>query len=618
MEFLSNGSLELTGFSPDDIIWNRRLSYNDLIHPDDQKFVFETVQAGTQNHQPFEMIYRIITASGEQKWVWEKGEGVFKNDDSLLALEGFITDITDLIETQKALRQSQERFSLAMEGATDGLWDWKIDTNDIYYSPRWKEMLGFNEDEIENSINEWEKRVLPEDLPHAQDEINAVISMKQDMFHTEFRMMHKDGHLVHILSRGIGIPDKQGRIIRMVGTHVDISALRSEEQKSRHLQNYLKNIIDSMPSILIGIDKNMHISQWNHEAERITNILASEAQGQDLTRVFPQLANEKNLILTAIDKRTIQKNERIIRVINGQTFVWALTIFPLVANGIEGAVIRIDDITEQVRIEELMIQSEKMLTVGGLAAGMAHEINNPLAGILQNIQVVQNRLTTTLPKNELIAQESGTSIEAIETYMKNRGIFEMINAAMKSGTRAAEIVENILSFSRKSESQPTPCDLGEILDKAVDLASNDYNLKKNFDFRKIKIIKEYDPATPLVRCEPMKIQQVFLNILRNGAESMIEKQDGEYQPQFILKLFSDQDKAVVEIEDNGPGIPEKIKNHIFEPFFTTKQVGRGTGLGLSISYFIITESHNGELFAESKEGEWTKFTIKLPIDGKSQ
>lgn len=381
------------------------------------------------------------------------------------------------------------------------------------------------------------------------------------------------------------------------------------------LRGILRNIIDSMPSILVGVNKKGRITLWNREAEDVTGITAENARGRILTKVYPQLAEEMNKVQEAIKQKTPLKDARVAWKTKNETRFTDITVYPLVTNGVEGAVIRVDDITERIKIEEMMIQSEKMLSVGGLAAGMAHEINNPLAGIMQNIQVIQSRFSPHMQKNQDAAALSGTGMDAINQYMSRRGIYEMMSAILVAGKRAARIVENMLSFSRKSESVFATHDINVLLDKTLELAENDYDLKKNYDFRKIQIIREYDKNLNEIPCEASKLQQVFLNIFKNGAQAMMEQSnDDAYKPAFTLRTVDDHKMVRIEIKDNGPGIEESIRKRIFEPFFTTKKVGVGTGLGLSVSYFIITENHDGEMTVESKPSNGTCFIIRLPVE----
>ncbi len=397
---------------------------------------------------------------------------------------------------------------------------------------------------------------------------------------------------------------------------LDITEQKRAEQELQKARNYISNIIDSMPSTLIGVDAEGKVTQWNHEAQHVSGIDAEKALGHPLELVFPGMATEIDKIRSAMRKREVYSERRRIAGANGKTRFEEVTVYPLIANGVDGAVIRLDDISERVRLEEMMLQSEKMLSVGGLASGMAHEINNPLGGMIQTACVMKERLTNLeLPANAAAAKEAGLSMEALAAFMEKRKILDMIERICKSGSRAAEIVQNMLSFARKADASYSSHDVRDLLDRCVELAGIDYDLKKQYDFRRIEIVREYAEDLPLVPCESGKIQQVFLNILRNGAEAMQHPaQEGE-KPRFCLRLHYEREAAMVrvEIEDNGQGMDEEVRRRIFEPFFTTKPPDRGTGLGLSVSYFIICENHKGDIGVSSEPGKGTRFVIRLPL-----
>lgn len=276
-----------------------------------------------------------------------------------------------------------------------------------------------------------------------------------------------------------------------------------------------------------------------------------------------------------------------------------------------GMVVNLRDITVLKKTAEAMIQNEKMMSLGGLAAGMAHEIRNPLSAIIQNAQVLRVRLFDRMPANDKAAEECGVSLEAIQAYLETRKVGSILESLRESGIRVNTIIENMLSFSRKSEAILVPCNLADLMDKTIELASQDYDLKKKYNFRQIRIVREYDPDLPEVPCEGSKIQQVFFNILKNGSEAMVET--GQPDPCFILRTWRKRDMACVEIEDNGPGIDTGIMEKIFVPFFTTKGSDGGTGLGLSVSYFIVTKGHQGTLEVESTPGKGTNFILCLPL-----
>ncbi len=279
----------------------------------------------------------------------------------------------------------------------------------------------------------------------------------------------------------------------------------------------------------------------------------------------------------------------------------------------DDVLIILTDITERKRTAEVLVQSEKMLSVGGLAAGMAHEINNPLGGILQGVQNIQRRLSPDMQANRDAAQGLGGSMEFLQAYLRQRGIDAMLEGIRDSGQRAADIVKSMLRFSRKSESKFSPLDLNELVERAVTLAESDYDLKHSYDFRKIAIIRDLEPNLPLVECTETEIVQVAFNLLRNAAQALSRQPDRAGDASIRISTRQVGERVELAVADNGPGMDEAVRRRVFEPFFTTKPPGVGTGLGLSVAYFIITRNHAGDIDVESQPGQGATFTISLPI-----
>jgi len=427
----------------------------------------------------------------------------------------------------------------------------------------------------------------------------------------ETRLKRKDGELIEALLC-LSPFDPTDASKGVTATVLDITERKQAEEETRRLRNYLSNIINSMPSVLVGVDVNGCVTQWNAAAEKATGIEMAQARGQSLDRVLPMMHRQLDQLRQAMRTRTVLTWAKVPRIVDGELRYEDVTVYPLISNDLEGAVIRVDDVTERVRIEEMMVQSEKMLSVGGLAAGMAHEINNPLGVILQACQNILRRCSPDLPANKRVAEECGANLSVLRQYLQRREILTFLEDIRQSGQRAAEIVANMLSFSRKAEGTGTAVDLGDLLERTVALAASDYDLKKHYDFRQIEIVREYQPGTPRIVCQAGKIQQVFLNILRNGAQAMRTGEGTGRAPRFMLRVRPDDAMVRVEIEDNGPGMDEATRKRVFEPFFTTKPPGSGTGLGLSVSYFIITEDHGGMMTVESSPGVGTRFIIRLP------
>ncbi len=276
------------------------------------------------------------------------------------------------------------------------------------------------------------------------------------------------------------------------------------------------------------------------------------------------------------------------------------------------------DVTEQTKTRELLFQSEKMLSVGGLAAGMAHEINNPLAGMMINAQLVRDRLSAKIPVNDKVAGESGITIENLRNYAEKREIFKCLGHIVSAGQNAADIVSNMLSFSRKSDSLKKAGALDQIVDRTLALVESDYQLKAQYDFKSIQVNRCYEPGLGNIWCEETKISQVLLNLFKNSAQAIGSVKEKSHPSVIDVRLFQDEDMACLSIKDNGPGIEEKVRKRIFEPFFTTKKADQGTGLGLSISYFIITDDHDGQMKVRSLPGQGTEFIIKLPLAYRHQ
>lgn len=390
------------------------------------------------------------------------------------------------------------------------------------------------------------------------------------------------------------------------------------EHKLTDFQQYLNNIIDSMPSAIIAIDHDLKVTQWNKGATQITQINRDYAIYQPLEETCEFLLPYLNMITDSLEKQATNKIERIAFKKDEITSYLDITIYPLLDTTHSGAVIRIDDVTQRTQMEDMMVQSEKMMSLGGLAAGMAHEINNPLGAIVQTVQNIKRRLNPAIQKNIDSAESMNSNMESISSYMEDRKIFNFLENISQAGERASTIVNNMLQFSRRSPKNLQPQDLHHIIDRTINIAKNEYSLSNGYDFKTIDLIKDFDLSIAEVPCIPSEIEQVVLNLLKNAAQAL---QDYKQQKEFDLDWYSQiqivtrkrGEFAEIIIEDNGPGMEEEVTRHIFEPFFTTKEVGMGTGLGLSVSFFIITNHHLGQMRVDSTLGSGTRFTISLPL-----
>ncbi|MEX5588472.1 sensor histidine kinase [Pseudomonas urmiensis] len=385
------------------------------------------------------------------------------------------------------------------------------------------------------------------------------------------------------------------------------------EKKLTGFQNYLNSIIDSMPSALIALDEQLYVTQWNHEATVLSGTPLDEALNQPIFIAFEPLKPFLPQLKESVEKHRVAKIERVTWPKDDEPRHYALTFYPLMGGGGRGVVIRIDDITQRLSLEEMMVQSEKMLSVGGLAAGMAHEINNPLGAILHNVQNIRRRLSPELPRNQEQAEELGIDLPVVNRYLESREVPQLLDGIQQAGARAAKIVTHMLSFSRRSNRQLAPCDLPALIDQAVEIAGNDFDLAIGFDFKGQAIVRQFDAKLGPVPCTANELEQVLLNLLKNAAQAIHLRPQPCEPGRITLRTRLNPPWAEIQVEDNGIGMPEAVRKRTFEPFFTTKEIGQGTGLGLSVSYFIITNNHKGQMEVHSTPGQGTCFTLRLPL-----
>lgn len=390
----------------------------------------------------------------------------------------------------------------------------------------------------------------------------------------------------------------------------EITIRRSVETQLTHTQSILDSIIDSMPSALFTLDNKGYIIQCNQQAADWLDCDRHPLVGKQLFSYIQELTDFNDLIKQSLAENSVKKIERLKLSLPIGSFPADITLYPLKDNNLNGLVIRIDDISQRQKMEEVIMQTEKMKSVGGLAAGMAHEINNPLGAILQGIQNIKRRIHVENDKNKEVAKIYDLDLQSMIGYLEQRQIIKFLNNIQDAGQRAASIVSNMLQFSRGTQQQLSPTHIKDLIERTLNLARADLELK-NIEIQLANI----DESLTFY-CIPSELEQVILNLLQNSAQALSQYQpnhpDKNWVPHINLSATQDGKHTYINVKDNGPGITKDVRRRIFEPFFTTKDIGAGTGLGLSVSYFIITAHHNGQLDIESKPGEGACFTLKIP------
>jgi two-component system NtrC family sensor kinase len=357
----------------------------------------------------------------------------------------------------------------------------------------------------------------------------------------------------------------------------------SLEQKAleiARLKDFSENIVESLNVGVLAVDLGGIVESWNTRMEQLFGVSRQDAVGHQLRALLPQeLASEiavrkEEEQITGIYKQRVHHQ--------GKYLTLNVSITPLVSKSGEriGRLLLFDDVTQRERMEEQMSQTEKLTSLGLLAAGVAHEVNTPLAVISNYIQMLAKQMPEGDPR---------------------QGIIDKI---VKQTFRASEIVNNLLNFSRTGAAELTDIDVNRVVEETLSLVAHPLKTSQ------IQIVKQLGETLPRVRGSANKLQQVFLNLFLNARDAM--PSGGMLE----VRTAAHNGSVEVEIADTGAGIPREHIHRIFDPFFTTKATGRGTGLGLSVSYGIIKE-HAGKIDVRSTPGKGTSFHVEFPAVRKA-
>jgi two-component system, NtrC family, sensor kinase len=359
---------------------------------------------------------------------------------------------------------------------------------------------------------------------------------------------------------------------------------QSLEQKAmqiERLKDFSENIVESLKIGVLTVDLEDCIESWNPQLEDLLEIPRRNALRRKLGEVLPpDLVAEISSRAAADHVSGIYKFR--LNTSGGRHLIINASIAPLVGkNGARlGRLILLDDITQRMRLEEQMVQTEKLTSLGLLAAGVAHEVNTPLAVISNYIQMLAKQIPADDPRQK--------TIERI----------------VKQTFRASEIVNNLLNFSRTGAAEFVEVDLNSVLEETLTLVQHPLKTAR------VNVIKNYKEQLPPVLGSITRLQQVFLNLFMNARDAM--PNGGMVE----VRTAAQNGSVEVEVTDTGAGIPPENLHRIFDPFFTTKASGRGTGLGLSVSYGIIKE-HAGKVDVRSTPGKGTSFRLEFPVARKA-
>ena len=610
--YLSERFYALTGIAPQHVLGRARWELA-IIESAADRQKWRQHRQMLEKRLPFrDFVYRtgIGNRHGVDRYLKVSGKPIHDDQGRFLGYRGTGTDMTEQVKAEAALRESEVRLRRIIDLVPHMIFAKDRHGRFLLANQATAAAYGLTVQELVNhsqrmvhGIDEEAERMLADDREVIESGASKQIAEESFTDHT--------GHVRTLQTIKIPFNEPSLSETAVLGVSIDITEQKQAKEEVARMRLYLKNIIDSMPSVLIGVDPWGYVTVLNQPAEQVCGASWETAQGRFFGELFPQLESQFDQIRQAIRLGHPIKTPLMTLEDHGELHYADVMVYPLIADNASGAVIRMDDVTARVRIESMMVQTEKMLSVGGLAAGMAHEINNPLGAILQGSQNILRRIDPAMPQNCAAAAAIGIDLGRLNRYLEQRRILHFLEGIREAGARAAKIVADMLSFSRRSESRFAPVNVEDLLETVLRLAASDYDLKKKYDFKRITIQRDFDSRLCMVHCDKTEIEQVILNLLKNAAQAMSECEASS--PTILLRTRYEPQYVLIEVVDNGPGMDEKILKRIFEPFFTTKEVGAGTGLGLSVSYFIVTEQHRGRLSVTSKPGQGACFSIRLPL-----
>jgi PAS domain S-box-containing protein len=516
------------------------------------------------------------------------------NDDDKRFLETIADHIAPILHArlwrdreERRRERAEEEYQTIISTSMDGFAVHDIQGRFLDVNEAYCRLLGYSRDELLNmSVSDIEAA---EDSRETVEHVQKAKEFGYDRFETRHR--RKDGGIVDVDVSVNYLPTDGGRMFVFIR---DITERKRIEKELRTSRDYLDRTLNSMVEVLMVVDTDYNIVDINRSFSEYYGGKRKNIIGRKCYEVLHKFSKPCATEQRRCPLETVLKTgkpfyaEHAYKTLEGQEFIFEVSMFPLVdsAGNIEALVEMQHDITESKRAEKEKGQLEqkaqvasRLASVGEMAAGIAHEINNPLTSVIGYSQLLADR--------DDIPEDARMDLKAID----------------EGAQRVAGIIKRLLTFARQARPERMLANVNELITNTLDL--RDYHLRTN----NIKVTTELAADLPITMADPAQLQQVFLNIIVN-AETAMKLARGKGR--LLIRAEEVNGTIRISFKDNGPGIAKENLARIFDPFFTTREVGQGTGLGLSICHGIVAE-HKGRLWAESEMGKGSTFIVELPI-----
>jgi PAS domain S-box-containing protein len=565
--------------------------WTENLHPDDFERCRQIYVNAFDARQPFEVEYRLRCHNGRYRWILDHGVPRYAPDGTFEGYVGGCLDIHDQREVaeklriaSETLRDSEERLRLAQQVGTIGTFEWNVQTNVNRWTAELEAIYGLRPGEFAGTQQAWERMLHPEDSAEAIKQVEISLQTGVPV-QAEWRVIWPDKSIHWILGRWQAFKDESGQPIRMTGINIDITSRKQAEQVERRLAA----IVESSDDAIVSKDLSGIVTSWNPAAEKMFGYSAEEMIGRPISAVIPpELEDDERKILETIGRgERIEHFETVRLTKGGEGIDVSLTISPLrdQTGRVIGAAKIARDITQEKKTEQALRTTERLASVGRMAATVAHEINNPLEAVTNLVY---------LAKGSAVRKDVQEYLEAIEEELD----------------RISHITKQTLGFYRESTA-PSAMRVGPMLDPLISF------LGARARNKRVEIRPEIrqDPEIFAIAGE---IRQLIANLLSNSFDAV--DSGGLIRIRVSAARFKGQDSpgTRITIADSGHGIPPSVRSKLFEPFFTTKK-DVGTGLGLWVCTNIV-KRHHGSIRVKSSATpgrSWTVFSVLLPFQHAS-
>ena len=579
VDYQTRAIMDLTGRGPEGLVGE---AWIEVVHPDDREHTLAAWHEAVEKGEAYGVEFRIRRTDGVYRWHLTRAVPVRDDSGRIVKWYGSSTDIHDIRDGEARIRESEERFRVVARATADAIWDWDLRTDEIWWSEGLQRIFGVPIAEAES----WADRIHPEDREGALREMDQVISGTGDDWQGEYRFRRGDGAYAWVVDRAFVIRDGEGRAIRMVGGMSDETHEMEAQRRIREQAELLDRARDAI--LVRRLDHT--VEYWNHGAEAMYGWSREEALGHSVKDL---LYNQHSPFAEATEQvvRDGEWQGELEQVCRDGTPIvveasWSLMRDP------DGAPRRIlaihTDVTERKKLQAQFFRAQRLESIGTLAGGIAHDLNNVLSPILM-------------------------SMGLLRTMWKDQESVEILSAIEGSARRGADMVRQVLAFARGVDGVRVAVDLSRIVDDLGRVVRDTF--PRNISFR-----ARIPPGLWSLHGDPTQVHQVLMNLFVNARDAMpggggltVEAANVRLDEQYAAMSSRSNPGPYVRITvaDTGEGMAPAIVERAFEPFFTTKEVGSGTGLGLS-TVDAIVRSHGGFVNVYSEPGKGTTFRVYFP------